>query len=622
MILLGLSSCKKFLETEPTDFYTPTNYYNTEDQLQQSLNSAYGNLMRGDLYALALSTYYETADELLSNRGADGDARGLRYTYNSSTAAVGGIWRYCYVGINNVNQLLENINKPAMSETRRKQIKGQSLFLRAYYYWILTTHFQKAPLLLKSPGISDGDIPAASPADIYAQMEIDLKEAETLLQGYTAASLGYNDVVTLTAVQAMLARVYLYWAGYPINDTAKYSECVSYCAKVMSSGLHALNPDYKQVFINLMQDKYDVKENILEWGSAGAGAGVAIKGGNSIGNFVGITSTRVNFDLTSYGAAGWLYITRNLFDAYEVDGASTTTPKTSFDQRRDWNCANYIFNATATTRTKTMITNPWLMPSGKFRREYSPQEWRNSGSAEGNYGINWPVLRYADVLLMYAEAANQLGDPSQVPAGGTITAYEAINMVRKRGYGIMNGNLVKSIVVTNGGSGYTVPPVVTITGGGGTGAMATAQIASGRVTGIYITSPGTIVGGGYFTSAPTVTIAAPNTAGVTATATATITNGDEANLAPGLGVSDFQLAIRDERLREFNAEGLRKNDITRWGNFYQDMVNFRVYCENNGASASPNGLIAAQNVAARNVVLPIPNYELSLNRALTQNPGW
>jgi len=164
--------------------------------------------------------------------------------------------------------------------------------------------------------------------------------------------------------------------------------------------------------------------------------------------------------------------------------------------------------------------------------------------------------------------------------------------------------------------------VVTITGGGGTGAMATAQIASGRVTGIYITSPGTIVGGGYFTSAPTVTIAAPNTAGVTATATATITNGDEANLAPGLGVSDFQLAIRDERLREFNAEGLRKNDITRWGNFYQDMVNFRVYCENNGASASPNGLIAAQNVAARNVVLPIPNYELSLNRALTQNPGW
>ncbi|WP_443937378.1 RagB/SusD family nutrient uptake outer membrane protein [Pedobacter sp. MW01-1-1] len=621
-IMIGFSSCKKFLDTEPSDFFTPVNYYTTADQLQQALNGVYGNMMQGSLYGQALGYNFETADELLSNRGADGDTRGYRYSYNGSNSYVGNIWRFAYLGINNANVLLENINKPVMDETKRNRIKGQALFLRAYLYWVLTTHFQNAPLILKPGSINEVNIAAASPAEIYTQMETDLKEAETLLQGFTSTSIGYNDVVTVTAVQAMLARVYIYWAGYPVNNTAKYSDCVTYCTKVMNSGIHSLNPDYKQVFINLMQDVYDVKENILEWGSAGAAAGVLVKAGNDIGNFVGLSSTRVNFDMSSYASASWMNVTRNLFDAYEVDPASTTTPKTSFDLRRDWNCANFKYTATATTRTKTTVTNPWLMSSGKFRREYCPQEWRNNGTTAGTYGINWPVLRYSDVLLMYAEASNQVYGPTAVPTGGTLSAYDAINLVRKRGYGILNGNVVKSIVVSNGGSGYTTVPVVTIVGGGGAGATATARISGGRVTGIYIDSPGTIANGSYYTAVPTVVIAPPNTTGTTATATATITTGTEANLQAGLNKDAFQLAIRDERLREFNAEGLRKNDVTRWGNFYQDMLNFKSYCESNGASASPNGLIGAQNVAARNVVLPIPDYELGLNNLLVQNPGW
>lgn len=614
--MMSICSCKKALDTEPTDFYTPANYFNTQEQLQQALNGIYGPMMSSRLYGQILTGYYETADELLSNRAADGDARGFRYTLTPSNVNVHAIWQACYLGINNANILLDNINKPTMNETTRNRIKGQTLFLRAYYYWILTTHFQNAVISLKPSSIKDIDIPLSTPKQIYTQIELDLKEAEGLLQGYTAANLGYNDVVTVTAVQAMLARIYLYMAGYPVNDVAKYQNCVDYCDKVINSGQHALNPDYKQVFINLMQDKYDVKENILEWGFATATAGTVTKGANDIGNFFGVTSSIASFDPTSYAAVGWVSVTRNLFDAYEVNAASTSTPKASFDLRRDWNCANYTFTNSGTTRIKNVITNPWLMPSGKFRREYAPAEARNLGI----YGINWPVIRYSDVLLMYAEAANQLVGPSTVPTGGSLTPYDAINMVRKRGYGILNGNVVKTITVTNGGAGYTTVPTVTISGGGGTGAIATATISAGKVTGINITSPGIIATGSYYTAAPIVTITGGN--GTGAIATAAITTGTEANLSPGLSKENFQLAIRDERLREFNAESLRKNDVTRWGNFYQDMITFKIYCEANGASANANGLTGARNVAPRSLWLPIPDYELSLNKSLVQNAGW
>jgi hypothetical protein len=79
-------------------------------------------------------------------------------------------------------------------------------------------------------------------------------------------------------------------------------------------------------------------------------------------------------------------------------------------------------------------------------------------------------------------------------------------------------------------------------------------------------------------------------------------------------------------MRELNCEALRKADLIRWGSFVQDMQNFVSYAISAGigitATGNRNGMMAAQNVSARHVLLPIPSYELSLNHALVQNPGW
>ncbi|UYQ92087.1 RagB/SusD family nutrient uptake outer membrane protein [Chitinophaga horti] len=665
--LAGFSSCNKFLDTKPTDFYGNTNYYETEAQLQQSLNAIYSNLIRSELYGQVMGfNFTTTTDEVMSNRTADGDTRGLRYNYDASQVYVAGIWRYCYVGIRNINSLLENINKPEMDSTRRNIIKGQAIFLRGYYYFLLTHNYGDVPLVLRTLAINEVNIPAAPQKQVYEQIEKDMKEAEVLLKDYTSAKLGYNDVVTLTAVQSVLARVYLYWAGYPQHDASKYKDVITYCDKVINSSLHALNPDYRQVFTNLSRDQYDIKESIWELGSQGAAPGVPNKSGNDIGNFVGIQSAIVATDTSSYSSAAWVWVTRKLFDAYQVDPASTATPnKSSLDIRRDWNCANYIYSGNP--RVKAARTSPWMMCAGKFRRELAPQSVRNINGVGGTYNINWPVIRYSDVLLMRAEAENHENGPG--------AAYPYINEVRKRAYGLMNGNVVKSFTITNQGSGYTTAPAIVISGGGGNGATATSVITSNRVTGIYLSSPGALTAGSYYSAAPTVVIGtfwtpgvtyAANTqvtnggrlytvttagtstntppthttgassaaltgavftyAGVAATATATITSGNEYELTAGLDQAGFQLAIRDERMRELCFEAVRKADLIRWGNFVNDMAEFAAYATGNGASVTAtgnvNGLAGVRAVSARHVLLPKPTYELNLNKDLVQNPGW
>jgi hypothetical protein len=619
-VMTVFSSCNKFLDTVPTDFYSQKNYYETADQLQVALNGVYSNMMYERMYGQVLNfNFSSTTDEMIPNRPPSGEARGLYYSsYNAGHAYIADLWRWPYLGINNANVLIDNINKPTMDEKQRGYIKGQALFLRAYNYFLLTTNFGDVPLILHSPAISDVNIPATPQADIYAHIVSDLKEAETLLKGRTVASLGYNDQVTITAVQAMLAKVYLYWAGYPVNDVSKYADVVTYADKVIKSGLHMLNPDYKQVFINLCQDKYDVKENILEWGSAGAAAGETNKTGNDIGNFVGLSSSYVVFDKTSYTAASWISITKKLFDSYEVDPGSTLVNKASLDTRRDWNCPDFYYSSTSTVRVKANRPNVWQMSCGKFRREYCPEASRLNGT----YNINWPVIRYSDVLLMKAEAENQVNN------GPTQAAYDAINEVRERGYGTKYGNIIKTISVINGGTGYsaTAPPVVTITGGGGAGATAEAVVTGTAVTGIKLTSRGNLtVGGPYFSSAPIITIAAPTT-GTTATAIATITNGTEYILTPGLNKIDFHQAIKDERMREMCFESSRKADLIRWGNFVADMQAFTNYAAANGinvsASGNLNGYQGLAGIDQKHVFLPKPTYELNLNKALIQNPGY
>jgi hypothetical protein len=445
---------------------------------------------------------------------------------------------------------------------------------------------------------------ARSPiADVYAQILADMTAAEPLVPGIR--ELGYAGAVNKSAVRGMLARVCLTMAGEPLKDVAKYQDAKDWAKKVMDDGEagHQLNASYPQIFINLAQNKYDINENLWEVEFYGNNADADTKAyaeWTNIGYINGPTST--NGSATG-NAPAYMSITAKFYNAYE-DG----------DLRKWWDIAHFTYVNGPVNGLKSMKDIPatekdkWVYQPAKWRREY---EAIPRGSSVVS-ATNMPLLRFSDILLMYAEAENAINGP-------TAEAINAVNKVRERAW----SSGVKTITVTNGGSGYTVPPTVTFSGGeDGNDASATATVAGGVVTAITLNrdSAGfTFYKEGKYSAPPTITITGDGTG---ATAVATIYNVHEGDVTPDESASKeaFLQFIQDERMREFNMEGQRKADLLRWGIFLQvnqDMANLA----QQDSPGSPF-VLSFSRVSAKDLLMPIPDKEMTNNQLMTQNPGW
>lgn len=519
-----VTSCDSILDQKPSDFISPESYYSTESELQTALNGVYSQLTDAGCYGNNyLYMFNSNTDESYSNIVELVPT----YQYNSTDTKVNLFWDACYIGIERANMLLSNINKPDMDETKRNIIKGETLFLRSFFYFILVSNYGDIPLkLTPTASVKDVNIARTPTKEVYDQILNDMIQADTLLVTQTTTSLGYGGKVCRTAVEGILARVCLYMAGYPLYDKSKYIDALYWAQKVVDSKEHALNPDYEEVFMNYTTDKYDVKESIWELEFFRNNDGITNKGGTYTGRFCGIYC----MDNTIGYSTGSVRATKKLYDLYEKNPNSTSSPnKDSYDLRRDWNCANYTWG-TKSTGVKTANTNTWRMCAGKWRREYELVTPKSSVYTPQNF----PMLRYSDVLLMLAEAENEVNGPTTI-------AYDAINQVRRRAYGLL----------------LPIPPYPTV----------------------------------------------------------------NADLTSGLSKEEFLQAIKDERSRELCFEGLRRLDLIRWGNFIGDMKDFLTYAQTNGGTASYI-TTAANVITERNLLLPIPSYDLSLNKLLTQNPGY
>jgi hypothetical protein len=592
--LVALSSCKKMLDTKPQDFISPENYYETEAQLKTALNGVYAILGSNGLYGNSMQGRMGLdADEGFSVYSND-QVTVATYNVSAADVKVFDYWKAAYSGINRANLLLQNIDKPEMDETARKNIRGQALFLRAYYHFMLVNKFGNIPLVLsvpKSGNPEDVQLPQTQAKLVYEQIIADMTEAANLVPD--ANQVESAGRISKSAVWGMLARVCLYIAGYPVNDVSKYAEASKWAKKVIDIHQHELNPNYQQIFINYAQDKYDMKESIWEvefWGNA---TGIYTVNGGMVGRNTGIRQTaddNVGYSLGAINTTAWLF---NSFNAADL--------------RRDIVIAPYSYAGNPAVKTFWTAAQIYSRNCAKFRREYETLTPKSQARTPQNY----PLLRYADVLLMYAEAENEVNGP------GT-DIIDAVNMVRKRGYGkFLNGETVRTITVVGQGTGYTTAPTISVTGGGGTGATATATVSAGKVTAITITNNGK-----FFTSTPTVNITGGG--GTGATATAIISTPTDADLlSTQIASKDvFRQAIQEERSRELCFENLRKNDVVRWNIFYPRMQ----YCKANAPGGTASYEVFARltynNATARDVLWPIPSYEMGVNKKLIQNTGW
>lgn len=398
------TGCNSFLDTKPSDFYTPEEYYNTEAQLNTALTGVYDPLGSSELYSYNISSMFGTeADEGYYNRSS---AEGPQiYDFTSAHTRIRTTWQKLYQGIHRANLVLANANKPEMSTTARNTIIGEAKFLRAFYYFILVSNWGGVPLVTEpTQSPIDNEIKRSTDKEIYDFILTEMKDAETKVRNIDV--IGNAGRVNKSAVRGILARVCLYMAGSPLNDHSKYAEARDWAKKVMDSG-HTLNPDYKQIFINYAQDKYDLKESLWEVEFWGNGSDTYSEAG-WIGVRLGVATSIVSLGFR-YGI---IRTTEKYYRLFEDN-----------DTRRDWTIAPYKYSGS--TEVLHGPSNIYDRDIAKWRREY---ELDKSTSLTAQ---NFPLLRFSDVLLMYAEGETMASGTAPSPQ-----ALEAVNQVRRRAFAV------------------------------------------------------------------------------------------------------------------------------------------------------------------------------------------
>lgn len=452
-------SCEDFLGTEPIDKIDVKQYYTDEKGLMAGLAGVYDPLTSEDLYANNMSnTYNMTTDENFDSRSYTTTGLGVNI-FTTADASIANLWKTLYLGINRANDFIANASIPQMDETKRQAMIGEALFLRGYYHYLLVSFYGNVPLKL-TPTTNPNDVYVEQTPlkDVYAQILKDMTEAEGKV--LTSSDIGSPSRVSKTVVQGILARVCLQMAGFPLKDTSKYAEALAWAKKVQASGEHALNTTfdpsfntaayvvaapapnniavaaftnsaYRQIFINLAQDKYNIKECMWEADMKGNRYDDAYQENSRLGSTNGIAFSNTSFLGTPQDPGfcwGFVRATTRHFLSYK----STDGNKTSLDTRRDWNLAPFSYKVIAMPdKTNIVAESPntnvqgFGRDIGKWRRRYELNKKNQNFTNQ-----NFPILRYSDVLLMIAEASNQVNN------GPNAEAITAINQVRRRGYGV------------------------------------------------------------------------------------------------------------------------------------------------------------------------------------------
>ncbi|WP_421829601.1 RagB/SusD family nutrient uptake outer membrane protein [Larkinella sp.] len=379
---LVLTSCKdEFLALSPISQASTATFYRTGSDLLNALNGAYGSLQSSGQYG----QYYVVAEipsddtrPVLSGSVTDQDEFDKFYM-RTTNPFVATRWSDGYRGIYRCNAIIDRSAGVTMNEDQKKRIVGEAKFLRALMYFNLVRVFGDVPLVVKEvvdpqEGYTYGRTPVA---DVYAQIIQDLTDAEGVLDvSYTGANVGR---ATRGAAKSLLGKVYL--------TQRKYAEAAAKLKEVIDAGTYDLLPSYASVFQasgkNHRESIFDVQ---YKKGSIGEGSGFAnAYAPENSGNAV-----------IQFGGGGNNQPTADLIAAYEPG-----------DLRREVSLATSYTNASG------------VRVDYNFIRKY-----RDAPVISGDSEDNWPVLRYADVLLMYAEALNETGNTAQ--------ALPFLNRIRQR----------------------------------------------------------------------------------------------------------------------------------------------------------------------------------------------
>lgn len=444
---LGFTACSDFLDVDSVSKYDSEGVFGEKTEINRALNGVYAKLMSGDFYGDAYFTkfVFNSDVEFTTNTSDVATNNSFRrFDGNSTASDVEKFWNAAYSGVEYANNFVYYLERSPLYSTEDAEIMqmmGEAKVIRAMFFHDLVTYFGDIPFTFEPASVVENYVmPIVSRDEVYKTLIEDLKSIAPYMKFAANLSNGVERA-SKEFCWSMIARMAMHAGGYslrpdtdnpanfgkmerPANYKELYKTALAYCDSVISSATHTLSLPYYRVFVN--ECNYVVNSNddpIFEIPLAKETSGnVGYVHGPKSELYEGSTSgDNIWGEAKSSAALSAFY--RFMFD-----------PE---DARRDYlnGLWGYLYNGEPTISISyTVYNNKWS------------KLWSTSGNPEsaGNTGINFPYMRYTDVLLMYAEAANELND------GPTDAAKAALRQVRQRAF--TNPEKIDSYIESMSGS--------------------------------------------------------------------------------------------------------------------------------------------------------------------------
>lgn len=586
LLALTTGACS-FLDEEPKGLVTSGNFYRNDKEARQALNGMYRNL------AASSVTGYEIKNipnDLLKRATWDEGSGLSDFTYGPENSSIAVMWQGHYSVIKDCNSVIANVEANRSDITTADLVIAQARGVRAFLYFDLVRWFGDVPLIVDETTSLDGLEVERTPAkDVFQQIINDFQFCadNSFSKGDTDRGYQYGRM-TSEACHGFLSKVYLWLASVADRDGKEvlgsaadnYRKAMDEASKVIKSGKYSLVDYYPDVFNAKTREK--ARNEVL----------FCVEGltGDNTGTWTGMM----------FGIRGSQELGGS-WDNISSSDYHRTIYEPSDSVRRLWNCPRvqlmedgnlwgWDYRIYWDTRSDQKLSDAvendnWVQWSiGKFRRFplADPGSYNYT-----NFGMDEPLLRYADVLLIYAEAYNEVnhGPGAYTATSGTdfagtsiASAWDAVNLVRKRAR-IANAGIMHQDVLPR---------------------ELNYHFADINYACVPDWKPGFF---GYTHD------------GVTEASSAHGFSGD---------YESFRGEILNERARELVAETTdRWCDLVRRGIFEKAMANWRIY--NPFISATERNVLspgAPENISRKHYLLPVPLSEIDVNHKLTQNPGY
>lgn len=388
-LLMTVSCSESFLEKAPLDSINTDNFFQTEEDAIAAINGAYQPLQWPKIYNMRMWTTDIMAGNSIVGAGGGDDGRETQDMMNFVTATdnpgVLDLWRGPAPGILRCNIILQKVPDMNIDEMLKSRILGEAHFLRAHYYFILVRMFGDVPLLTEPQAPGDDLRPLRTKKEmVYEQIISDYTNAMNMLpekSSYSSADLGR---ATKGAAAGMLTKVYLTLGNY---------DKVVELANVVAGLGYKLNANYADNFNVSNKNSIESLFEVQYTGNAGEDFWANENQSSWLSTFTGPR----NSDMVA-GGWGWNQPTQEFIDAYEAG-----------DLRKD---VTVLYEGCPSfggmEYKKSFSTTGYNLRKFLVSKEIA--------ATYDNSPMNFPVLRYADVLLMKAEALNELGKTSEAEA--------------------------------------------------------------------------------------------------------------------------------------------------------------------------------------------------------------